>query len=271
MDSQLNVEMQGENEKAIDLSTHSLKSTEVPVEVMKENGKKFAADGSYVERMESHSVLADTQLKNELKFLNSRRNLLAKFNEKDSEAEQKTSSDASDCGRMETDSATTNRPTQIELCCLDDSQPSQGVTSAASTSFGFPASSAFRTPQTTRTGTTPLCAPSAPVRPAPRSRVYNSFGDCFYHDPMDNILRPQYAYYNLYSCRLESFSRWPIQMQQLPENMAKAGFFYEKIGDSVTCFHCGQTFTRWQPYDNPLREHRKLAPHCSFAKAMPDM
>ena len=34
--------------------------------------------------------------------------------------------------------------------------------------------------------------------------------------------------------------------------------------DSVKCFHCGQSISQWEREDDPLEEHQKFSPNCTF-------
>lgn len=53
------------------------------------------------------------------------------------------------------------------------------------------------------------------------------------------VTRPKYREYSLEQTRLSSYTGWPSQMKQKPENLAKAGFFY--LGNYIyikwTCFY----------------------------------
>ena len=69
--------------------------------------------------------------------------------------------------------------------------------------------------------------------------------------------------------RYESFLRLPNQLRLPPVNeLVKAGFFYSGTGDKVTCFCCNGSLANWGPKDNPLIEHARWFPHCSYAKRL---
>lgn len=66
-----------------------------------------------------------------------------------------------------------------------------------------------------------------------------------------------------YAARLETFQTWPPSIAVTASSLASAGFFYEGIGDKVTCYSCGKSLMRWQPTDNPWQEHRRHFPQCA--------
>ena len=80
-----------------------------------------------------------------------------------------------------------------------------------------------------------------------------------------SIPRPEIFSYICYEDRLESFQkRWPKQMAQDPETMARAGFFYTTHGDICNTFCCNLLLHHWNHYDNPLEEHKKYSPSCGY-------
>ena len=50
------------------------------------------------------------------------------------------------------------------------------------------------------------------------------------------------------------------------ESLVRAGFFYLGVGNTVACFFCGGSLQKWAPKDNPLVEHARWFPHCTYAK-----
>ena len=64
--------------------------------------------------------------------------------------------------------------------------------------------------------------------------------------------------------RLATFQTWPPGLKQRPEQMAKAGFFYEGFSDQVKCFSCDGGLGSWEEGDSPEEEHAKWFPGCTF-------
>ncbi|XP_028413742.1 putative inhibitor of apoptosis [Dendronephthya gigantea] len=65
--------------------------------------------------------------------------------------------------------------------------------------------------------------------------------------------------------RLRSFQRnngWHGAVE--PHKLASAGFYYTGINDHVMCYSCDVSLRCWKPRDDPLTEHFKLNPNCSF-------
>ncbi|RWS20685.1 baculoviral IAP repeat-containing protein 2-like protein, partial [Leptotrombidium deliense] len=65
--------------------------------------------------------------------------------------------------------------------------------------------------------------------------------------------------------RLESFLRgnWPLSFIN-PNDLAKAGFYYLKVGDEVRCAFCSGELDNWKQGDIPLIEHIRHYPRCKF-------
>ncbi|UXX41898.1 iap-3 [Psilogramma increta granulovirus] len=72
---------------------------------------------------------------------------------------------------------------------------------------------------------------------------------------------------NDYNSRVQTFKEngWPHKFLS-PETMAKCGFYYLKRGDEVRCHFCKVEIMKWQPGDNPIADHKKYAPQCTFAQ-----
>lgn len=64
--------------------------------------------------------------------------------------------------------------------------------------------------------------------------------------------------------RLESFKYWPSALTQTPAQLATAGFFYDGIGDKVTCYSCGVCINNWKINSIPFVEHAKNLVVCSY-------
>lgn len=90
------------------------------------------------------------------------------------------------------------------------------------------------------------------------------------NDKMQNFIvkksePPLFPEYVLVAARLRSFiSKWPIPIQQPPEQLSEAGFFYEGTKDRVLCFQCGGGLEDWDVADNVWEQHAKWYPSCEF-------
>lgn len=77
-------------------------------------------------------------------------------------------------------------------------------------------------------------------------------------DPIDNDMENEEQ-------RFRSFRRnngWRGAVD--PRKLAAAGFYYTGIHDNVTCFECDLSLSSWAPGEDPVREHLKNRPNCSF-------
>lgn len=75
--------------------------------------------------------------------------------------------------------------------------------------------------------------------------------------------------YSTIGQRKASFNNenWPRNsIKQTPDELANAGFYYSGIGDVVYCHHCNCGLKNWKFDDDPINEHLKWFPNCSFIK-----
>ena len=79
----------------------------------------------------------------------------------------------------------------------------------------------------------------------------------------NEVTHPKLSSYNE---RLQAYINLgcPIDLQQKPEKMAEAGFYYLGRSDKVGCFYCGGFLQHWQPSDDPWEEHAKAFSRCTF-------
>lgn len=55
-------------------------------------------------------------------------------------------------------------------------------------------------------------------------------------------------------------------------NFSIEGFFFQprpNARDRCVCFCCGLALVQWEPSEDPMTEHRKHAPACSFVRGFP--
>ena len=86
----------------------------------------------------------------------------------------------------------------------------------------------------------------------------------FIPERTDNWI-PQNPLQSYYSDRIKTFQKWPKQIKQLPKDLARAGFYYTKVGDYVKCFYCGLVLCNWEKSDKVVSEHGR---HCNSCKFM---
>lgn len=75
----------------------------------------------------------------------------------------------------------------------------------------------------------------------------------------------QHSTFCTINSRVESFVTWPPALKQQGFDLALAGFFYTNLNDTVVCFLCGLTLSKWMPEDVPITEHLKHTKQCSYA------
>ena len=81
-----------------------------------------------------------------------------------------------------------------------------------------------------------------------------------------NEWKPKHLSYCKKSSRMASFNTWPKQMNPKPEQLVKAGFFYEGVSDTCRCFFCGLVVHNWEAHDDALEEHLKHSPKCHYVE-----
>ncbi|XP_008554578.1 baculoviral IAP repeat-containing protein 7-B isoform X1 [Microplitis demolitor] len=75
---------------------------------------------------------------------------------------------------------------------------------------------------------------------------------------------PRQLKYATYEGRLRTFQGWPDNLQQTPDMLSTAGFYYVGSGDQVRCFHCDGGLHNWEADDDPWTEHARWFPKCGF-------
>ncbi|CAF0849239.1 unnamed protein product [Adineta steineri] len=58
---------------------------------------------------------------------------------------------------------------------------------------------------------------------------------------------------------------WPENSPKI-EDLVRAGFYSTGVSNTVTCFYCNGSLHKWGPNDNPMIEHARWFPNCTYAK-----
>ena len=84
-----------------------------------------------------------------------------------------------------------------------------------------------------------------------------------HHLPHDH--RPATRSMDTVEERLASFTNWPHGGRLRPIFMAGAGFFQCRVNtDAVSCFNCNVVMEGWNEHSDPITEHRRAVPNCSW-------
>ncbi|PIK44269.1 baculoviral IAP repeat-containing protein 2 [Apostichopus japonicus] len=62
--------------------------------------------------------------------------------------------------------------------------------------------------------------------------------------------------------------RWPPTAPVTASVLAKAGFYYFGVDDTVQCFSCNGRINNWSPGDTAMGEHKRIYPRCKFVKGI---
>ncbi|CAF2648912.1 unnamed protein product [Rotaria sp. Silwood2] len=87
------------------------------------------------------------------------------------------------------------------------------------------------------------------------------------NDTLEEKFQPSYPTMAEISRREQTFSNanWTENCPSI-ESLVRAGFFFTGVNNSVTCFYCNGSLHKWGPKDNPMIEHARWFPHCTYAK-----
>lgn len=80
--------------------------------------------------------------------------------------------------------------------------------------------------------------------------------------------KPYHSGYATEQSRLDSFREWSTNLVQHPNDLSKAGFYYYGLKDMVKCFYCNGGLRNWDPIDEPLVEHARWFPKCSYIRQL---
>ncbi|MDP0561782.1 MAG: RING-HC finger protein [Candidatus Endonucleobacter sp. (ex Gigantidas childressi)] len=81
---------------------------------------------------------------------------------------------------------------------------------------------------------------------------------------MDNTDKCAHPAYRCLVARIKTYKHWPVYLEQKPEEMGEAGFFFTDSLDYVYCFSCGGRLNQWMSDDNPWEEHARWFPRCGY-------
>ena len=71
-----------------------------------------------------------------------------------------------------------------------------------------------------------------------------------------------------YEERLGTFTIWSLNISPSPEALSRAGFSYTQEKDKVKCHVCGGKLYNWKENDDPVIEHLRYFPDCTFLKKL---
>ncbi|KAK3601376.1 hypothetical protein CHS0354_037691 [Potamilus streckersoni] len=125
----------------------------------------------------------------------------------------------------------------------------QPTDDAHNTEYSNPENFSFRPHQDSRVGNVPGNQSTSPSR-----------------GPLRTTERPKHLDYQIMEQRIKSFTGWPLRLDQTPQQMAEAGFFYVGVQDYVRCFQCGGGLRNFEPGDNPWIEHTRWYPQCAYVR-----
>ncbi|OPL21739.1 hypothetical protein AM593_10504, partial [Mytilus galloprovincialis] len=110
-----------------------------------------------------------------------------------------------------------------------------------------------------------------------RSVVYWD-GGIIGEKPLPAIYNPKHAAFDDKESRIATFDGWRTDIEQTPDILADAGFFYTGIElftllvhgeeDTVRCHYCDGGLRNWEPKDVPWEEHARWFPFCKFVIKM---
>lgn len=84
------------------------------------------------------------------------------------------------------------------------------------------------------------------------------------------LMSPTYPLYENFMSRVHSFATWPEAIPIRAAEMAKAGFFYTRVNDTVKCFYCNLTMSNWQSHDVPSQQHAFRQINCRYLQSSMD-
>ncbi|MDP0588657.1 MAG: RING-HC finger protein [Candidatus Endonucleobacter bathymodioli] len=64
--------------------------------------------------------------------------------------------------------------------------------------------------------------------------------------------------------RMDTFKTWRRDVEQTPEALVDAGFYYTGENDKVCCFYCNLFLRNWCEGDDPWYAHAQYSPSCKY-------
>ena len=80
-----------------------------------------------------------------------------------------------------------------------------------------------------------------------------------------NFMKDEKPYENLNS-RCGTFKDWPLHHFIKPFHLAKAGFYYTGLSDTVQCYECDIRLKNFDLDDIPMLEHCRWSPKCPLVR-----
>lgn len=95
--------------------------------------------------------------------------------------------------------------------------------------------------------------------------IYAEYG-IYNYTTNERMQRPEYPEFAIESVRFRSFHDWPKALNQKPEELCEAGFFYTNRGDRFICFSCGGGLRDWNKEDVAWEQHALWYETCHYVK-----
>ena len=79
------------------------------------------------------------------------------------------------------------------------------------------------------------------------------------------IYNPKHAVFEDRDSRLATYEGvWRPDIEQTPDILTDAGFFYTGVDDVVRCHYCDGGLRNWESADDPWEEHARWFPFCKY-------
>ena len=64
--------------------------------------------------------------------------------------------------------------------------------------------------------------------------------------------------------RLGTFAKWPSSSPVSGADLAASGLYFIGPSDRVKCAYCLKKMKNWEEGDDPISEHKRISPFCTF-------